>query len=307
MTKKKINQFIAVSISCFLAMFIFFINTSVTAFAVENNEKPFSYNSVVEVESYEVEGGYIQAGKENIIKLKIKNANKISAANSLVAVVSSTSGMVFPAYGIDNQFFIGTLEGGASTTIEVPVVTTSQLTGEYVDLTCSLIYEIGGNKITNASNMALPTQNISAVAVSAVDVSTHASLNGKSLLSITYSNNSAENINDAVLSVEGNVSETTRIIDLGSIVAGKSYTKDCYVIFTETGEQTITINLKYTNGNGDYLETELGSFKVNVEEMNSSDSSETTGNPMLAMIGRIITLVALAVAVIIALVYYKKR
>lgn len=304
---KRKNKTLAVSLSYLLAAFIFFMNSVITAYAVEDENETLSYNSVLEVESYEVEGGYIQTGKENTINLTIKNANTYSSANNLVAIITSASGMIFPAYGNDNQFYVGTLQGGASKTISVPVVTTSQLLEDYVDLTCQLVYETGGRQITNTSTMVLPTQNISALAVNSLDVSTRALLNGKSLLSISYSNNSSENVNDAVIFVDGNISEDTREIDLGNLVAGKSYTKDYNIIFTQAGEQVITVYIKYTNADGEYVENEIGSFKVNVDNENVSEFNVQTANPMLDMIGKIIAIGAIMVAAIAALIFLKKN
>ncbi len=311
MAIRRINKFKSASICWFFFVLIFLFNNSITAFAAEEEEEqqlpPVSYNSVVEVESYEIEGGYIQAGKENLIKLTIRNANNHTAANSLVAVVSSSSGLIYPQYGIDNQFFVGTLAGGKTTTIDIPVVAASGVTGEYVDFSCNLIYEIGGVKNSNKSTMILPTQNMSAVAVNSIDVSTQASLNGKSLLSIGYSNNSSENVNDAVLTITGNVSDTTRIIDLGNVTSGKSYTKDCYIIFTEAGEQNITITLSYTNENGEQVERELGTFMVNVTEEKATENKAGSLNSVFVVIGRIVSGVAVLVAAIVTFVFVKKR
>jgi hypothetical protein len=307
MANRRIIKFLSASICWGLAVLLFFMNHSLTTFAAEEDPASLSYNSVVEVESYEIEDGYIRAGKENIIKLKIKNANKHSAVTGLVAVVSSSSGLIYPKYGIDNQFVVGSLAGGASATIEIPVVAASKLAGEYVDFTCNLNYAIGGVKLSNSSTMILPTQNMSAVVINTIDMSANASLNGKSLLSISYSNNSAENVNDAVLVVTGSVSNETRLIDLGSVAAGKSYNKDCFITFTETGEQTVTIALEYTTGNGERVEHELGSYIVNVVEQNAPDQTAGALNPVFILVGRIVSVVAVLVAAIVIFVYVKKR
>ncbi len=306
MVKGRINRLITISIFCILMAFVFYANC-LTVIAVESETTPVSYNSVIEVESYEVEDGYIQPGKDNTIKLTIKNANKHSAAHGLVAVVSSSSGKIYPQYGIDNQFYVGTLEGGATTTIDIPVMVVSGFTDVYVDFTCNLTYEIGGIKTTNSSTMVLPTQNMSAVVINSIDVNTHASINGKSLLSIDYSNNSSENAIDAMLLVDGNVSDSTRIIDLGSVISGKSYTKDCFIVFTEAGEQTIKINLKYTNKDGEHIEHELGSYIVRVDENVDSGVNEKYVSPVLIVAGRILSLLALVIAGIITFAFMKNR
>lgn len=292
--------------NCLLILLLALTNTGFVSFAAEE-EKPVTFNSVVEIESYEIEGGYIEAGKINNIKLTLVNANTYTAANNLVIIVNSNSGMIYPTYGNDNQYYIGKLEAGKKTELEVPMIANSNLTGDYIDLSCNMIYESAGNRINNTSTMVLPTQNISNIVVSSIDVSAHGTLNGKSLLSISYANNSAGNINDAVLRVDGNVSDTTKDIELGTIIAGKSYTKDCNVIFTESGAQTISIKLIYTDINGQSIESDLGTFNVTVGEESGSVLDSKADDPLLIWGGRAIAFVALIAAAVVTFIYIKKR
>ena len=202
--------------SCLLANILLFANNSFTSLAQENEEKELSFNSVVEVESYSIEEEYIEPGKNANITVTLHNANTYSAVKSLLVVFSSSSGMLFPAYGEDNQTFIGTLEAGKTTTITLPMVASSKMTGDYVDLTLNMIYETDGSRINNSATMVFPTKNNITVAVHSLDVSAHATVNGKSLLSISYSNNGVDNINDASLTIDGKVSDATRKIELGN-------------------------------------------------------------------------------------------
>ena len=303
---KKINHII-ISIGCLMALLVTLISFSFTSYAVENEAVEDFADAVVEISGYEVEGGYIQAGKESTITLTLHNTSSNSAAQSLVVTLTSQSNLVYPAYGKDNQIYVGTLKGGDATTVEIPVIAVTELTGDYVDISCDLTYETGKNRVTYTSKMVIPTQNVATIAVSSIDMSAHATLNGKSLLTLTYSNNGTNNINDAVLVIDGNVSDATQTIDLGNIVAGKSYTKDCNVIFTELGEQSITVTLKYTDVDGESVESELGTFKVNVGEESVSGVASKPANMTLALAGRIIALVALCLAAVATFVYIKKR
>ncbi len=291
---------------CSFLTLLFFLSYAESVHATEENTKDLSYNSVVEVESYNIDEGYIEAGKNTNLTLTLHNSNKFTEANSLVVLFSSGSGMVYPAYGNDNQIYIGTLQAGESTTVSIPITVNSGFDEELADISCDLIYESGGNKITNRVSMILPSEKVNEVVVRSVEVSAHAIKNGKSLLSIVYGNNSNKNISDAEILIEGNVSDATKNIKLESLIAGKEYTKDFNIAFTEAGEQSITISLKYTSSDDELIKLDLGTYNVNVDEENAPKVIEENKNEILILVGRAVALMA-AFGLIIAVFVYVKR
>ena len=301
------NWFLLLFICCFTTFLMTISTLSFTSFAVENENVEPPLNSVVEIEGYEIEGGYIEAGKANNITLTLRNANKYTAVNGLIITVTSESGMIFPTYGNDNQFVIGKLDAGDTFQLTIPMMANTNLQGDYIDFKCNMLFDSNGNSFSNTSTMILPTQNISSIYISSLDVSAHATVNGKSLLSINYANNSAGNINDATLIVSGNVSESTKSIALGSIVSGKSYTKDFNIIYTKPGEQIISIKLIYTDINNQSIETDLGTYSVTVGDESESGQGTLTDNTMMVWGGRALALFALIAVSIVTFVYVKKR
>ncbi len=301
------NCFLSIFICCFTTFLLAISTLSFTSYAVENENVEPPFNSVVEIEGYEIEGGYIEAGKANNITLTLRNANKYTAVNGLIITVTSDSGMIFPTYGNDNQFVIGKLDAGDTFQLTIPMMANTNLKGDYIDFKCNMLFESNGNGFSNTSTMILPTQNISSIYISSLDVSAHATVNGKSLLSINYANNSAGNINDATLIVSGNVSESTKSIALGSIVSGKSYTKDFNIIYTKPGEQIISIKLIYTDINNQSIETDLGTYSVTVGDESESGQGTLTDNTMMVWGGRALALFALIAVSIVTFVYVKKR
>ncbi len=300
----RLNKFLICLLMCFIL--VFHLNLPVYA-TEEESPKELSFNSVVEVESYYVEEGYIEAGKEATVNLTLHNANRNTAANSIFVSVSSNTGMIYPSYGNDNQFFVGTLEADGSATVSIPVVVNSTFKSDYADFVCNIVYVSSGKQISNTSTMILPARGSNTIIVSAVDVSAHANLNSKSLLSISYYNKSSENVNDAILRIDGNLSDTTKTIDLDAVLGGKTYTKDCDIIFTQGGEQTISIVLEYTDINGDSIQQDLGTFKVTVDETSEATLTNNSGNVVLKTIGRIIAFLAFAAVVFSTIMYIKKR
>ncbi len=308
---KKMRFIFASIIGILLALYTAIPNTASRVYAVEEEPKEQSepsFNSVVEIESYSIEEGYIAAGKNANILLTIHNANKNSAANGLVVAVLSHSGMVYPAYGNDNQFYVGTLKAGESSTITVPIIVNSEFVGDFVDFSCELTYESGGRKISNSSSMILPSESASSFLIKSLEVSSGAVVNEDSLLSISYRNNSLRNISDIELLIEGNVSDASKIIKLGSIDAGKTSTKDCNISFTEVGEQTISITLKYMGADEVPIEMNLGTYDILVNEaVSGTEFAGETNNAALIWIGRGVAIVALAAAAIAVLVYIRKK
>lgn len=307
----KMLKTINIIISCLLVIMVTALSSNLVVYAVEATEEKesvsVSFNSVVEIESYSIDGGYIEAGKETNITLTLHNTNRTSDVHNLVVVSRSNSGMIYPKYGDDNQFYVGDLKAGSKTTIAIPILVSADFSGDYVDFICDLVYVCGGQRCTNSASMILIGKSYDVIAVNSLEVSAHAAKNSQSLLSIGYSNKGSDNIIDAKLVIEGNVSESTREIELGAIAAGKAYNKDFNVIFTESGDQTISVMLSYTDLSGEAVQTGLGTFRVNVTEENVSTIIEKAPNPILVWVGRGIAAVSLFLAVIAVIVYIKKR
>ena len=99
----------------------------------------------------------------------------------------------------------------------------------------------------------------------------------------------------------------TKAISLDAISAGKSYIKDCNIIFTESGEQTISIALKYTDTNGEEILEKLGSYTVSVDVASSNSALTNNTNDSLVLLGRIIAFIALIGVVITVFMYFKKK
>ena len=75
-------------------------------YATESDLGNLGGNSVVEVEGFVIDGGYLEAGKQNTVTLTLQNTNRYTVASNLVVAISSNSGMIYPAYGDDNHFYV---------------------------------------------------------------------------------------------------------------------------------------------------------------------------------------------------------
>lgn len=301
---KKIKTIINKITVCLCAVICLGANIAMVA---EADEVDGSSVAIIEVQDYTVEGGMIEAGKEITVNLTLHNTASNTNASSVLMTMSNSTGSLFPTYGNDNQVYVGTITAGDTKTVSVPLTIGNNFMGNAVDLICDFKYETAGVQMNNTATVVIPTSGGSTIGVKSVDVSTHAIVNGKSLLSISYVNQSSTNITDAVLIVDGAVSSSSKEIKLDTIYAGKNYTEDYNVTFTEPGNQEVGITLQYTDGNGETVNTDLGTFGVTVSKENADIVESKAANPILVWAGRVISgLVTLAVVVLVV-VYIKKK
>lgn len=274
----------------------------------EQQEQSYSGAAIVGISNYEIEGGILAAGKDISIKLNIYNLSANQTASSVMLTVSSDSGMLYPSYGNDNQIFIGDIQAGGSTEVSVPFTVSPQFSGDAVDLKCQFDYISANRMLTNNSAMIITTSGGNKINVKSIDVSTNAIVNGKSLVSISYSNKSNSNIMDAVLVIEGNVSDDSKQIPLGTVYSGKSYSKDLDVSFIQTGNQSINIKLVYTDGNGEHVENDLGKYSVSVsDEIVPDTANDESLNYLYLWGGRIVAALSFIIAVFVIIQYIRKR
>lgn len=289
---------------CLVAFVCISANITMVAKAteVESSSAP-----IIEVQNYTIEGGMIEAGKEITVNLTLHNTAADMSANSIMMTLSNSTGMIYPVYGNDNQVFVGTISAGKTKTVSVPLTIGDKFIGSAIDLVCQFDYETNGIGLNNVSTIVIPTSGGSTIGVKSVDVSSHAIVNGKSLLEFSYINQSSSNITDAKLIVEGNVSSASKEIKLDTVYSGKSYIQDYYVTFTEPGNQKIKVSLEYTDIDGDTTVTDLGTYDVTVSKESAVETKDNQIGTILKWAGRGIALVVLIVTLVACISYIKKR
>jgi hypothetical protein len=301
---KKYNNVLKKIIVCLVTVLCLGVNNRevVNATELDGNAMP-----IIEIQDYSIDGGMIEAGKQITVNLKLHNTSSAASVGSVMMTLSNGTGSLYPAYGNSNQIFVGSIEADDTKEVSVEMVIGNNFQGNAVDLTCQFDYVAMSNRLNNSATIVIPTSGGSTIGVKSIDVSTHAIVNGKSLLAFSYVNQSSSNITDAKLIVDGNVSSTSKEIKLDTVYAGKSYTNDYYVIFDEDGDQTIKVSLQYTDTDGSQTVTDLGSFDITVSKENVTDENGSGINPVLDIIGKAVAGIVAIVAVGAVLVYVKKK
>ena len=283
-------------------------DSSAQSNATQDEAKPADLAiAVVEVSSYSIESGVIDAGENAEILLNLRNVSSTERAVGVMMTMSSNSGMIYPVAGTDNQVYVGTISAGGKAAVTVPITVNPSFEGEYVDLTCSFSYESNGTELKNSATLILPAASGEELYVQSIGLGSKAIVNSNSLLSISYANKSKKNIEDAVLILDGKVTDDSKQIKLGAVYAGKSYMKDYHITFTEAGQQDINVSLSYTNSSGDAVTTDLGNYSVAVTEATVSENGAGETDTQIVWVGRAIALIALIAAAVAVILYIKRR
>ncbi len=261
----------------------------------------------VEIESYSIESGAIESGENAEILINVHNVSSVAKAVGVMLTISSTSGMIYPAFGNDNQIYIGTIPAKGTKSVTVPITVSTSFIGDYIDMMCRFDYESNGSMMNNMATLMLPSSSGEELYVQSIGLGSKAIINANSLLSISYSNKSKKNIDDAVLIITGNVSDDSKNIKLGSAYAGKSYMKDYHITFKELGQQIINVALSYTSPKGEKVTTDLGNYSVVVTEQLASEQSGPEISSEIIWAGRAVAVIALIIAGVVMVLYIRKR
>ena len=301
---KKLSNILKTIIICLFACICMGANMPMVANATEVEG---SLAAIIEIQDYNIEGGMIEAGKEITVNLTLHNTSNNISANSVLMTLTNSTASLYPAYGSSNQIYVGNIAANGTKTVSIPMTIGANFAGSAVDLTCQFDYASQNVKLSNSATIVIPTSGGSTIGVKSIDVSSHAIVNGKSLLAFSYVNQSSSNITDAKLVIDGNVSSASKEIKIDTVYAGKSYTNDYYVIFNEAGNQTINISLQYTDITGEQKVTDLGKFDVTVSKENVEDASSDEMGKILDLVGKGVAAFVALLAFGIIYIYIKKR
>lgn len=280
-------------------------NTTVSAAQITSAE-----SAVINVENYEVEEGVLIAGEQITIDVTLKNNSKTVAAENVVVTFDSANYALLPVYGEDNQIYVGTIEANSTKNIEVKATVNSAYVADAAQLKMQFTYISGMSALSNSTAIYIPTYASGNLVSESTVVSGNATLGARTLVSVKYKNASTADISDLKLIMSGNIADENKEQSLPVAGAGKTYTEDYYVSFTESGIQTLTIQYRYTDNQGNTYVTDCGEYRINVTNDVAAEGSdavvENENNSFL--LTKFIMLIAVGVGVIVVIfIYLKKR
>ena len=282
-----------------------------TDMAVNAAQLASAESAVVDIETYEVEEGALNAGEQITLNLKVKNNSEITDAKNTVVTFESMDGALAPIYGDDNQIYIGTVPAGQTVSVIIEAVVNKQYKADATGLKCYFTYVSGASALNNTVAINIPTNVAGNLQAESVVVAENATVGVNALVSVRCKNAGTATISDAKLLVTGNVQEENKEIALPVIGEGKTVTEDYYVSFVESGIQNLELELQYTDMKGNVCTIDCGEYKVNVTNKISGTGYDVVVEQVDGARSMILKLVLLGAAVFMAagvtVGYLKKR
>lgn len=223
-------------------------------------------SAVVDIETYEVEEGTLNAGEQITLNLKLKNNSEVTDAKNAVVTFESMDGALAPIYGDDNQIYVGTIPAGQTVNVMIEAVVNKQYKADATPLKCYFTYVSGASALNNTVVINIPTNVAGILQAESVVVAENATVGVNALVSVRCKNGGTTTITDAKLVVTGNVQEDNKEILLPAISEGKTIAEDYYVSFVESGIQNLQLELQYTDTKGKVCTIDCGEYKVNVTD-----------------------------------------
>lgn len=253
-----------------LALFVYCAFNGMTANATGMNSAD---SAIINIESYEVEERLLAPGEQITIHLFLKNNSEVTDVKNLLLTMDSAGYALWPVYGEDNQIYVGDIEVGGTKEVVVKATVNNTFNAPAAQLTCHFSYISGTVALNNSSSIFIPTYPGGDLIALSTVVSGSTSLGARTLLSVQYKNVGAEDLNDVVLKIEGNIDEVNKEIKLPVVKAGKTYTNDNYIVFKETGAQNVKLKYIYKDSDGQTREIDCGTYQVNVTGSTATGST----------------------------------
>ncbi|MCR5785141.1 MAG: hypothetical protein K6G40_05805 [Eubacterium sp.] len=258
----------------------------------------------VEVESYEILEGALEPGNNVTLKLNLHNTSINTAVYGVMITVASADGYLKTAYGSDNQVYVGNLAASANIETEITLTVSDDFDAEAATLNITADYMYSNAAQQNNCYISIPAYVSEGIVSLETNVSSTAYVGFKSYLSLGYSNESLSAVDDIKLIVDGNVSDNTKEFTLDSINSGQVKYDDFYVVFTEEGEQEITLSFSYEDEDGNKVVTKIGTYTVNVLP---ADEESGGGFEFSKYGAYFVCGLAVIAAVVSCIIYYRKR
>ena len=284
---------------------------SLSVQSVKATEIAGADSAIISVESYEVEEGALVAGEQVTINFTVKNNSAVTDARNVMVTFDSANYALMPVYGEGNQTYIGDVAAGTTKTFSMRAAVNSAYNADAAQLKCYFNYASGASSLSNASTIIIPTYISGNLIAESTVVAGNATVGVNSLVSVKYKNASSVDITDAKLVIEGTIQDDNKEIELPTVAAGKTYTGDYYVNYTESGIQTLKIQYQYTDAQGNAFVTDCGEYKINVtndvveQTSNAVVSQETSGASRVVQLG-MAGLLGIIIIIVVVL-YIKKR
>lgn len=271
------------------------------------------------VTEYKIEDGIPAVGEDFTLEVTVENMNRYVAAHQVSMTLYLKSEGMYLQQGEINQRYIEYFAPGQKKVFEFQLATSEQMQVQagMIDIQFDYVNQNGdiGTNTTTISPKLRKNCKLELLSISTAETAT---TGAKALFNIRYKNSGETEVRNVKMRIEGNIKNNGREIDLDAPEPGQQEYLDQYVIFTETGNQVLDVQLTYEDAAG--IVYELESQKVSTLVMENSLARETENKEEnesdVVTVGvekehpqniGIMILLAVAVIVILAVVILKKQ
>lgn len=216
---------------------------------------------------YKITEGQVEIGEEFSIEITIQNMNRYATAYNVVVDTTAEDMNLRLVNGGVNQIYYESIAPGATKSFTQRF----KLEEGYPYNTAQLIYTFyycgsDGDEYDNRTIITPAAITPCKLNLNVLSVASTAIVGSRSLVNVRCTNDGSRDIDRITMKIDGNILDSQKKVELGSLEANEQVMQDCYVNFTEAGEQTLSISFEYVDKSGNVFTIDSQSYTVNVNE-----------------------------------------
>ncbi len=255
-------------------------------------------------------GESVAAGSNFTFSFKFKNTSSELAIDNVVVTVDSGENLMLN--GSTNSFFFDKIKAGNSKTVSIPMKAMKTLTGNSQAVSINFKYEYVDQKkrsqATSDVKLSVPVYQPDKFEISQPVLPDYIAEGDEVSVTLNYANKSKTEISNVEASLEGDVTSSNSLQNIGNLEAGKSGTIVFAVTAGAAGDNEFDIKISYEDGNGDSKER-IFPVTMSVQAMepyvpddsidNGGDTGEETGGFDWWILVAIAVVLAIAATIIL--------
>ena len=257
------------------------------------------------VSAYEIEEGSIEPGEPFTLNVEVRNENHYIGAYQVLASLYVQTDGIYLQQGETNQHYIEYIPPNGISSFQINMVASEAAENDKALIEIRFDYtNENGTPGANTTIISPHFKANSKLEILSLTAANRAKLGARALLNIRYANTGETELKNIQLNIEGNIEEKQKKTTLKAPEAGQQNYLDWYVVFTEPGNQHLSVTINYEDERGNSYQLEAKDVTVLVIDPAyeaDSDSNLSTENDTKRTIDGIWAVAIAAFASIIAL------
>ncbi len=258
---------------------------------------------VIMATGYKIVDGSVEIGQEFTIEVTIQNMNKYATAYNVLVDTASEDLDLRMVDGAVNQHYYPSLAPGETKTFTQTYKLEERYPYNSAMLTFTFYYcDEKGEEYDNRTIITPLVITPCKLNLNVLSVANTATIEERSLVNVRCTNDGINDIENIVMKIEGPILDNQKSVELGSLVANEQLMKDCYVNFTASGEQTLTISFEYEDKNGNKFTLDPETYTVMVNELSQStvnkNNNSLSGPAIILIVFAVILAIAFTAAIV---------